>query len=129
MAIIAIINRFMANQTNPPPIPVSVPVTMSPEEIFDGIMGPIEPELTSGQVKLLIEKYKDELPDATRARKERYKRAYEEYNRRFAAWKKELSSAVRSFQLHAMRSVEEESRKNEEASLSHIEETLSSANS
>ena len=50
--------------------------TLSAEQVYDVIMGQIEPDLVSDAIASLDEKYKDELPDDRQARMERYSLAF-----------------------------------------------------
>lgn len=74
-----------------------LPPLKSGAEIYDGIMAAIEPELTTAQVALLEEKYKDETPEQKKARSERYAKAMEEYIKRYVEFLHDQESQVRAF--------------------------------
>ena len=74
--------EMLQTQTNPP-APPRIPTG---QELYDLIMGQIEPDLTTENVKQLSRLYKDETSEQlTQRRKrydvavERYKQAYDEY--------------------------------------------------
>jgi hypothetical protein len=66
------------------------------EELFDLLMGSIEPELTSAQIPLLDAKYKDETPEEKKLRGERYAAAFAQFEQTFAllmeAWDRSLAA-------------------------------------
>lgn len=99
---------------------------LTPREVYDAIMAPIEPELTSGSIPLLKEKYKDETPEQKKARGKRYMQAYAEYDKRYAEFEFALKEKSRQFAINAIRDVEAQSRVDESAHLDSIESTLSS---
>lgn len=102
-------------------IPVTIPMAMSGEQIFDAIMGKIEPELMTSQVKTLKEKYAHESAADKKARNARYKKAYAEYDKQYAVFQSALLEQSRHSHRHAMHSVEEKERGMEEAKLKDLE--------
>lgn len=102
-----------------------IPLELTGEQVFDVIMGAIEPELTSAEVNLLTEKYANETPEEKEAREERYNRAYEEYDRRFALFQKALDEKANAIHREAMHSVEANDRAAEQNDLANIEASLS----
>ena len=63
---------------------MSAPPVIAPDELYDRIMGSIDPELTTAGLAGLREKYANETPQEKAARAERYTRAFEEYQKRLA---------------------------------------------
>lgn len=104
----------------------SPPQVLGGTEIYDQIMGQIEPELTSAQRPLLPEKYKNETPEAAKARAERYSKALAEYEKQYQEYVTGMDSKVRSFGTSVMRSVESGVRKGEESDLNNLEQSISS---
>ena len=97
------------------------------QELYDQIMGQIEPELTSASIPLLEEKYRDETSEEAELRRQRYNKAYEEYDRQYAGF---LSQKEVEFQAHkrqAIASIEKEDRKEEEAQLGDLESAISNS--
>jgi hypothetical protein len=118
----------MSDQTNiTNGLIIDIPVTQTPEEIYDAIMVSIEPELTSTQLPLIAEKYKDETAEEKQMRGMRYQKAFQAYEVKFSEYQGALQAAARNFQVHAMKSVEKDDRIKEESELSTIESTLSVA--
>lgn len=121
-----ILFRFMSDTQIIDGVPIEVPIRMTADEIFDAIMGDIEPELTSAQIGTLKEKYKDETEAEKKMRGERYIKAYAEFDKRYAEVHAKLQGKARSFHLEAMRSVESKDKKEEAANLESIESSLTS---
>lgn len=103
----------------------TIPLELTGEQVFDVIMGAIEPELTSAQVDGLTAKYANETPEQKQEREERYNKAYEEYDRRFALFQKALDEKADAVHREAMRSVEANDRAAEQADLANLEANLS----
>lgn len=114
----------MADQTSTPLPPI--PPSKSGEAIYDGIMQEIEPELTTAMLPTLEAKYKDETPEQKRSRAKRYAKAFEEYERRYAAYKLEQEAQVRSFKIQAIRFAEGKAQDDERGKLNTLESSLGS---
>ncbi|MDD5041113.1 MAG: hypothetical protein PHX87_00315 [Candidatus Peribacteraceae bacterium] len=111
---------------NPPSstgIPV-IPAKRSGKEIYDGIMRAIEPELTTDQIPLMKEKYKDETPEERKARGERYAKAMEEYEKRYAQYLQEQDAKVRSFKIGAIHFAEGKASDGDRQKLKSIESSF-----
>lgn len=104
--------------------PLDALLTLDPDVIFDAIMQEIEPELVSSQKDVITEKYKDETPEEKQARGDRYAKAFEEYDKRYAQFELELQSKVHAYKSSAMKSVEQDSRQNEVQDLAALESSL-----
>ena len=102
-----------------------LPAFPSGQDVYDGVMGGIEPELTTSQLPLLSQKYQNETQDDARIRSERYTKAFAEYDRRYAAFSIELENAVHTYQKVAGDSVEQHSKMQEEQELSNLEQSIS----
>jgi hypothetical protein len=100
------------------------PAIPSAEELYDLLMGKIEPELTTRELPKLAAKYKGESRAEAAARRQRYRRAYEEYERRYRAYIAELHGKVDAYRRHALGEIEERHWKQEESALTKIEEEL-----
>ena len=55
-------------------------------QIYDGIMGKIEPELTTAMLETLEEKYRDESTEEHQVRMARYDVAFAEYDKQYGAF-------------------------------------------
>lgn len=96
------------------------------QQIYDEIMGQIEPELLSTVLPTLKEKYKDETPQQAQERNARYDAAFAEYDKRYAQYMVDLSTKVHALQ-RTVRADEEKDVKTAEAQeLSSLESSISS---
>lgn len=114
----------MADQTTlqadapfPPPV-------LSGKELYDSIMGPIEPELLSENLPFAPNAFAGETPEQRAERTQRYASAFEEYDRRFAAHAAQWNEQLRSYKRHAMEYIEGKVRGGEEGELQTIESSF-----
>lgn len=101
------------------------PKVLSGEEVYDMIMGQIEPELTKAQMPLLEEKYKDESPEDRKKRQERYQKAFIEYDKRYSQYQLTMSSSLRVYRHDVMANAEVVANDAQQGSLSDIESQIS----
>ena len=104
----------------PPPPPIA-----SGEEVYDQIMSKIEPELTTAQLPVLKDKYKDEMPDAAKVRADRYQKAFAEYDKQYAQYMQTQAAAVSAFKNQIHNSAESYSQQTETQALGNIESAIS----
>lgn len=107
----------MADQVFTLPKP---PKIKSGREIYDSIMGQIEPELVSSSIPLLKKKYANETPEQKAARKKRYNAAYKKYDEMYEIYLADLDARISRYYKESMSSIEEQSRKGEEQKLNDI---------
>lgn len=93
----------------------------SGSEIYDALMGQIEPELVTSNLDTLDEKYVGETPEARKERYARYDAAYAAYDEAFESWVTELKTSVTQYRRDVLRAAEQESRASEDAQLSSLE--------
>lgn len=105
------------------------PQVLGGTEVYDQIMGQIEPDLTTTQRPLLTEKYKNETPEEAKVRAERYSKALAEYEKQYQQYMADMEGKIRSFGVGVIRSVENEARKGEEGDLNNLEQSISSFSS
>lgn len=91
------------------------------DELYDMLMRSIEPDLTTDQIPLLDDKYKNETPEAAAVRAGRYQKAFAEYDRRLSAYLAKLWSKAREYHSAARDSLESDERTREERTLSGLE--------
>ena len=103
----------------------TAPVIPSGEEIYNSIMSKIEPELTTDQVKLLSEKYKDETPEELAKRKTRYEKARQEYEKQVTEYFNNLEAEVRKHGKESFSTLESKDRAVEKETLNSLETTFS----
>jgi len=99
----------------------------SGKQLYDSLMGDIEPELVSSVIPALAARYAGETPDAHTSRMERYKRAFEEYDRRCAEYLRGLRSDVATFRKQSRKAVEGRQRSAEQAALQTLEDSIFSS--
>jgi hypothetical protein len=85
--------------------PKAPPDILSGSEIYDHIMGEIEPELVIAELSHIAERTKAETPEQRKARAERYTKAFAEYDTRFKQYAHEWNRSFqhyRSFSFHTL---------------------------
>lgn len=109
-------------QTNltPPSIPTG-------KEIYDSIMGEIDPELLSDNLPKLKEQYPDETPEQKKQRAARYNKAFAEYDKRFAVYMAELHGKVTHYRKQAMVNLEANDRVEEQSKMQAMESFFDAA--
>lgn len=96
-------------------------------EIYDRIMGQIEPELLSRNLPLLKEKYKGETPEQKAEREQRYAAAYAAFDAAFSKWVIDVNAAVAAYRRSVLRDAEEKSQSKEVNELSQLESSIKAA--
>ena len=99
----------------------------SGEEVYNGIMGRIEPDLLTTIIPTLEEKYKAESEMQRAARLERYKKAYEEYDHQYEAWTLELKTLVTRTRRESLESAEKKEKVKENEVLQSIDSQMKTA--
>lgn len=100
-------------------LPVGQDVT-----IYDMLMQPIEPELTTTGLQTLTEKYRDEQPEDTKKRRARYRAAFRAYDTAFAAWSATMAKKLRASERIARASMESLDRECENYDLLDIDSAI-----
>lgn len=108
----------------PSVIGITPPPVLTGTELYDSIMGDIEPELLSANLLLLKEAYANETPDERAARAARYEAAYAEYDARFAKNCDDWNEQLHAYKRHALQNVENRVQNKEAAELSSLESSL-----
>lgn len=108
------------NDLLPPAIP-------SGAEVYDLIMGQIEPELTSEGIATLDAKYTNETAAEAKARVDRYNKAFEEYDKRFANYVTLLKEQVHSYKRISVGRAEERANREDQKELLGLEANFTSA--
>lgn len=93
-------------------------------EIYDAIMGRIEPELLRANLKKLDAPYKDETPAQKKKRYARYSKAFALYRTAFKAWSERLKRAIRKYQKTFTKVIESANRTKEDKALSDLEQQI-----
>lgn len=94
------------------------------QELFDSIMGHIEPELTSEGLKTLDQKYANETPEETDERKRRYELAFERYEQAYRGYIETLQAQADRYRRNSFGQVELEHRDREEGLLNRLQTAI-----
>ncbi|MFA7682375.1 MAG: hypothetical protein WCX61_05085 [Candidatus Peribacteraceae bacterium] len=111
---------LIKNNPQPPRIP-------SGQEIYDGLMGKIEPELLTANLPMLEEQSAHDTPEQKEERMQRYQKAFEEYDRQYQEYIQELTAAVENYKRTALKSMENQDRTEEANTLSNLENSISTS--
>lgn len=114
-----------SGQTDPLAGIFDLPPVQKGDEVYDRIMGEIEPELISTSLPTLDQKYKNETPAEGAARQEKYKKAFEEYDKRYQEFCQTRDTNLHSYQRKAMASLEKDAQTEENNKLDDIESAIS----
>jgi len=106
-------------QTNP--VPASSGRTLpTGKAIYDAIMEVIEPELVTDNIPRLKALYAQETPEAKKARIGRYKAAFKEYDRCYAAYVADVDRKVRACAKTAREDTEIVAKAEDQQSQDHL---------
>ena len=104
----------MADST---PIPIVSPDIPTGPQLFNAIMGTIEPELTTEGMKTLKEKYKNETPADAGKRKLRYQKAFAQYDEAYAKAIAALQSQQDQYRRASFNRLENDDRASEQKTM------------
>ena len=102
----------MADTNIQPPTPPALPATA--DELYDQLMSAIEAELTTSQLPLLKEKYKDETKEQAAERSQRYANAFNAFEANLQTHEMEVFEVLRSYRKQAFASIEAENAVSEQ---------------
>ena len=108
--------------TGNPPMP---PPVMNGQELYDRIMGQIEPDLLSTSVDTLTEKYAQESPEERAVRSQRYRAALTAYEAQLATYQQQWDEQLRTYKRQAIAYIEHQTQTNESPQLEDIESSFS----
>lgn len=106
------------------PLPPKIPTG---QELFDAIMGHIEPELTTSGVLQLAMTYASETPEQKEARQKRYELAMERYEQAYEGYIATLHTQVQRYASASFAHVEHEDRRDEDGVLDTLTHSILSA--
>ncbi len=104
-----------------PPMP---PLLLSGDELYDSIMGQIEPELLSANLPMISSLCANETAEQRSARAKRYQAAFKEYDLRFKKHCDEWNQQLHNYKHEAIKYIEQEAKTNEIAELEEIEYSI-----
>ena len=122
-----IIIGFLTKQKmtfTPIPPPPRIPTG---KEIYDSIMGEIEPELLSDNLPKLKEQYPDETPEQKKVRAALYNKAFAEYDKKFSLYMAELHGQVTHYRKQAVADLETRDRTEEQSKMQAMESFFDAA--
>lgn len=108
--------------SNPPPVP---PLPPSGETLYNAIMGTIEPELMFPQITTLTALYAQESPEQRRARAVRYRKAFEEYEKRYRKQRDWMATQTKTYTRGMLTYVENLWSSQDDATLQNLEKLIS----
>ena len=111
-------HTFMPTPLPPPPAPPKIPTG---RELYDALMGHIEPELVTDASKLLDEKYKDETPEHHAARMKRYEAAYKKFDEEFSGFMADVNAEVRTSKRETLAAKEAAAQQSDQQALTSLE--------
>ena len=98
-----------------------------PEKLYNHFMSQIEPDLMTIMIPTLKIRYAQETPAEAGERKLRYKKAFEEYDRRYTRYAASLTSTVHLCNKGAVESLEKGSRAEDEKKIDTLISGMQSA--
>lgn len=104
---------------------IAMPVLPAPEELYDQLMGPIEPELLSSAIPGLEAKYAGESKSDAKKRAARYQAAFAAYKKRFDDYAAQMRDATRNFERLALGAAEQFSQASEQSAMSGLSSQFS----
>ena len=103
--------------TEPPAIP-------NAQTVYDTLMAAIEPDLVTDQLPLLKKKYAGESDEEKVLRKERYKKAFQEYDKQFSVASDRLFEQIRQYKKEQIDAAENQAQKDNETILHDLESAI-----
>ncbi len=103
---------------------ISPPKVPTGQEIFDAIMGHIEPELTTEGLKTVPVTYKNETPEQLAARKQRYELAFERYEQAYEGYMQTLHAQVGKYRRASFTNAELNDRRHDEGALGQLDNAI-----
>ncbi len=104
-----------------PPMP---PPLVSGDELYDSIMGHIEPELLSANLPMIKSLCVNETAEQRTTRAKRYQAAFKEYDLRFKQHCDEWNQQLHNYKHEAIQYIEQEAKTNEIEQLQEIENSI-----
>ena len=101
-----------------------MPVLPDPRDLYDSLMGAIEPELLTYELPNLAKKYVGETPSQAEARAKRYSAAFEKFDREMRAYMDKLNQSIRTYSRDAAASLEAFERKDEITAMGDMESQI-----
>jgi hypothetical protein len=97
------------------------------EDIYDALMGKIEPDLVSTNLPLLESAYLGETPAQKQVRMARYQKALAAYDKALDAWCLQMEQRTRKLRTDVAAELEGESRNKDESILAELESAMTTS--
>ena len=91
------------------------------EQLYDVLMGEIEPDLLLGNIPGLDAKYAGETPEQKDARMKRYEESYKKFDLEFSKFMVDVNDELKTARRAALQEKEEEDRTQESTKLGSLE--------
>lgn len=98
----------------------------STTDVYDALMGDIEPDLVSVSLPTLGQRYRGETADQKKAREARYAIAFDKYDKAFDEWAANFHLAISAYRYSAINAAENRSKTEDSATLQAIESQFQS---
>ncbi|MFA6038911.1 MAG: hypothetical protein WCV62_05265 [Candidatus Peribacteraceae bacterium] len=96
-------------------------------DVYDALMGQIEPDLLTAAIPGLEEKYRGVSEAQRKERFARYSRAYKLYDEAFRAWSAELQATVTSIHRQSLQTAEMKAQGEDDDAISKLESQIGTA--
>ena len=106
----------------PPELAKLIP---SGQQVYDAIMGRIEPELQSTNLPYLAERHQGETPLQKKSRMKRYTKAFKDYDKQYKAWITEVRKKVEVRREQAFKTAEQRQRTSDDTAMTTLESHFS----
>lgn len=111
-------SQTQKNQGLDPQLAAAIP---SGDQVYDAIMGTIEPELLSKNLPSLVDKYGNETAGARAERMQRYQAAFRRYDETYGRWIHNLRTVARDQRADALQKAEVRVQQEDAEQLSTLE--------
>ncbi len=85
----------------------SLPILPSGDQLYDYLMGQIEPDLVSDRIPFTVEAYKTDTEEERKERAIRYQKAFDEYKKRKDEYVKEARKKIAEYEREKFDELEE----------------------
>jgi hypothetical protein len=100
------------------------PLPASGQDLYNILMAPIDPDLTTDRLTSLAVTCRGESPGDARVRATKYAAAYAAYDRAYQDWKRSTTEQVNRYRKAAFQCLEQEDRSRDRVRLSTFESIL-----
>ncbi len=106
-------------------IPPKPKLPPSGQELYDALMGQIEPELVSSELPNMGQRYTTETPEETAKRASRYGQAFLKYQKSYEGFRKMKDEEIVTYRKASFTAVEKESEAKDDEDLTKLDTQFS----